>query len=236
MSPFGDYSVKEGGVFNVEEADYGAEATDWLLFFSMPTCPHCKTVYPTWKDVAEHYHQNPDLKVRVAQIDCTHKEQQQLCYYFGVARLPTFLLVRNNSFFIYPNHGERTFTDFQLFESTWYLNCAQSPLPNFEQHEFNMHKERTDEFHIDQYWLAFMQFAEMLGGYILRAGVPPSLINWYFIAALTVLINISPLLALPSLVYNLKKIFCSGDKEPEIDVNEDFVRVEPKPEDEKKND
>jgi len=91
----------------------------------------------------------------------------------------------------------------------------------------NMKKERTEEFHINQYWLAFMQFAELLGSYIVAAGVPAEWIGWRLIATLTVLINLMPLLTLPSLINNIT-LCCkqlTGNQDTTVDVNKDFVRI-----------
>jgi len=51
FSPFGDFSQKVG-TFNIDEADKDSPAPNWLMFFSMPSCPHCKAIYGTWQQVA----------------------------------------------------------------------------------------------------------------------------------------------------------------------------------------
>jgi hypothetical protein len=51
FSPFGDFS-QQMGTFIIDEADKDSPAPNWFIFFSMPSCPHCKALYGTWQQVA----------------------------------------------------------------------------------------------------------------------------------------------------------------------------------------
>ncbi len=119
FSPFGDFKQTDG-IFDIETADKDSKAPNWFIFFSIASCFHCKAVYNEWQEYAALTHQNPDSNIRIAQVDCTVPEQEELCWLFGVQRLPTFILIKDKMFYIYPTHMERNFLNFQFFTDKWY--------------------------------------------------------------------------------------------------------------------
>lgn len=114
FSPFGDFEQTDG-ILDIETADKDSKAPNWFIFFSITTCFHCKAVYNDWQQFAAVTHQNPDSNLRIAQVDCTVPEQEELCWLFGVQRLPTFIFIKDNMFYVYPTHMDRSVPDFQFF-------------------------------------------------------------------------------------------------------------------------
>ena len=79
---------------------------NWFLMFSMPKCAHCVDVKPAIIDLATFYHDpmNADLNYLVAEIDCIAEEAADLCMYFGINKLPKFMVLRPDTdmFYLFP--------------------------------------------------------------------------------------------------------------------------------------
>ena len=70
-------------------------------------------VKPAIIELASYLHDpsNSDLNYRVAEIDCTAEEAQDLCVYFGIQKLPKFVVLRPDTdmFYLYPSRDPRNF-------------------------------------------------------------------------------------------------------------------------------
>jgi len=67
-----------------------------MLEFYAPWCGHCKKFAPVYSEVAKALKAlNPENPIRVAKIDATEPEMQQIAERYGVTGYPTLKLVRN---------------------------------------------------------------------------------------------------------------------------------------------
>ena len=99
----------------------------WFLMFSMPKCGHCVEVKPDIIELAKFFHdqENTSLNYRVAEIDCTAEEARDLCIYFGINKLPKFMILRPDTdlFYLFPNKETRNFDHFQDFALNRYTEA-----------------------------------------------------------------------------------------------------------------
>ena len=100
---------------------------NWFLMFSMPKCGHCVDVKPELHALATYFHDlnNADMNYRVAEIDCTNDAAADLCFYFGINKLPKFMVLRTETdwFYLYPSRDERTFHSFFNFAMNSYVDA-----------------------------------------------------------------------------------------------------------------
>ena len=100
---------------------------NWFLMFSMPRCGHCVDVKPDLIELATYFHDpsNSDLNYRVAEIDCTAEEAGDLCVYFGIQKLPKFVVLRPDTdmFYLYPSKDPRNFHAFNHFAMTGFKDA-----------------------------------------------------------------------------------------------------------------
>ncbi|CAB4032744.1 thioredoxin domain-containing 5-like [Paramuricea clavata] len=59
--------------------------------FYAPWCIHCKRFEPTWKAIAKHYEDNPDITI--GKVDCTIETSK--CRKWGVDKFPTLAMFQD---------------------------------------------------------------------------------------------------------------------------------------------
>lgn len=93
-----------------ENASLLNDGKAWFVFFSLPTCPHCKALVPAWKDLAESL--EGSIEVGVAQVDCGAHKGTALCE--GITSFPT-LVWRSSDGATKSYHGARGGAALRLF-------------------------------------------------------------------------------------------------------------------------
>jgi thioredoxin-like negative regulator of GroEL len=86
------------------------EKGEWLIFFSLSSCPHCKALIPAWLDLASQL--SPDDTARLAHVDCGSHKGSALCE--GLTSFPA-LVWRSSGAASKPYHGARDAVSLGLF-------------------------------------------------------------------------------------------------------------------------
>ena len=161
---------------------------NWFLMFSMPKCPHCVDVKPDLIELATYYHDksNSDLNFRVAEIDCTAEEAGDLCVYFGIQKLPKFVVLRPDTdrFYLYPSRDPRNFQAFNHFAMTGFKDA-------FVQDEFPRNYEGWEETYMvfRRQFQVILEDNEAILSDMGLGGLP-----WAVIVVATVMIFCSPII------------------------------------------
>jgi protein disulfide-isomerase-like protein len=97
------------------QASTGQTTGKWFIKFYTPWCGHCKSLAPTWEELAEaitNDDANDDLKdFVIAKVDCT--QQKGACARFGVKGYPTLKLIANHQ--VYDYKGGRSLEELTNF-------------------------------------------------------------------------------------------------------------------------
>lgn len=91
------------------QASSGQTTGKWLVNFSSPTCPHCVSLYPTYKQLSETLMTTEEHKqsgVIVALVDSS--KNPKLLQRFSVNSFPTLLYFADQSMFQFPPKSPRT--------------------------------------------------------------------------------------------------------------------------------
>lgn len=94
---------------HLTQASSGQTTGKWLVNFSSPTCPHCVSLYPTYKQLSETLMTTEEHKqsgVIVALVDSG--KNPKLLQRFSVNSFPTLLYFADQSMFQFPPKSPRT--------------------------------------------------------------------------------------------------------------------------------
>jgi len=94
----------------------------WLLEFYAPWCGHCKTLAPTYEQVATKLKGS----VKVGKVDCTI--ERSLASRFKIRGFPTLKFLSNG--LLYDYNGDRSVESFEKFVSEDYRSLNANPLPS----------------------------------------------------------------------------------------------------------
>ncbi|GFH45893.1 hypothetical protein CTEN210_02367 [Chaetoceros tenuissimus] len=94
---------------HLTQASSGQTTGKWVVNFSSPTCPHCVSLYPTYKQLSETLMTTEEHKqsgVIVALVDSS--KNPKLLQRFSVNSFPTLLYFADQSMFQFPPKSPRT--------------------------------------------------------------------------------------------------------------------------------
>jgi len=95
----------------------------WFIEFYAPWCAHCKSLKPTWAQLANIFQDDP--LVVIGKIDAT--ENEEIAQRFNIAGYPTLLFLRDG--LLYDYDGERDIDSLITFIDGAYANAKGTPLP-----------------------------------------------------------------------------------------------------------
>jgi thioredoxin domain-containing protein 5 len=67
----------------------------WFIKFYAPWCGHCKKLAPMWDNLSDYSINKGNEYWKVAKIDCTNPETENICQRYGVRGYPTLKLFIN---------------------------------------------------------------------------------------------------------------------------------------------
>jgi hypothetical protein len=150
--------------------------------------------------------------------------QEELCFYLGIHRLPTFfkLQVEDSNFYVMPRHLSRESEMFSLFISDWFKFGIRGDIPTARNiEEMSYPKE---EFHLHNFWVGFSTIVEMLADFMyFKLGLPVLSLDWWTFAVLTLLLNLSPFIFFYSISRQMFAMYKQNEKKK---LDDEFVRVE----------
>ncbi|ELR22795.1 protein disulfideisomerase domain containing protein [Acanthamoeba castellanii str. Neff] len=108
-------------VLNAQNFDAQTAEGTWMIEFYAPWCGHCKTLKPTWAQLATA----SKGKFNVAMVDGS--AEQGLSKRFGIRGFPTIKLIRDGK--LYDYNLRRTVEDFTAFAEGAYAKVEAKELP-----------------------------------------------------------------------------------------------------------
>ncbi|KAL3936316.1 MAG: hypothetical protein SGBAC_008347 [Bacillariaceae sp.] len=115
------------------QASTGQTTGKWFVKFYAPWCGHCKSLAPTWEDLADSIKDasagGEDQTLAdfvIAKVDCT--EERDVCNRFAVRGFPTLKIIANHQ--VYDYSGGRSLDDLKnALKSGQFGEGSEVPAP-----------------------------------------------------------------------------------------------------------
>ena len=93
------------------------------VVYYAPWCSHCQSFKPVWEDVAIHFHESPEKKVKIGRID--GDSERALTSRFNVQAYPPLYLI--DGYTVYKYEGSRSKTELVAYAEGGYRKRSAIP-------------------------------------------------------------------------------------------------------------
>lgn len=120
--------LTDGNFEHLTQASTGQTTGKWFVFFSSPRCPHCTSLHPKWRTLAEELStEHSDSSVLIASVDIT--KSPELAQRFNIKSMPTLYFFADRGMYEYEPRATRDVDSFIAYVLAGYKAKEKMEVP-----------------------------------------------------------------------------------------------------------